>query len=40
MNKIIHVSEMDQYPDAVYIGRAIPRYRLKASREEADHADR
>lgn len=28
---VIHVSEMDKYPDAVYIGRAMPRRNLKAS---------
>lgn len=29
--KVIHVSEMKNYPDAEYIGRAMPRQRLKAS---------
>lgn len=31
-SRVIHVSEMDRFPDAVYIGRANPRKGLKASR--------
>ncbi len=29
--RIIHVKELAAFPDAVYIGRAMPRQRLKAS---------
>ena len=29
--KVIHVHDMSNYPDAVYIGRAMPRRGLKAS---------
>lgn len=28
---VIHVNEMDRYPDAVYIGGAVPRRRMRAS---------
>lgn len=28
---VIHVSDMEKHPDAVYIGRAMPRQQLKAS---------
>ena len=31
MNKVIHVDDMPNYPDAIYIGRAMPRKGLKAS---------
>jgi hypothetical protein len=30
--RVIHVSEMDRFPDAVYIGRAMPRQRLRGSK--------
>lgn len=29
--RVIHVSEMSQHPDAIYIGRAMPRKGLKAN---------
>ncbi len=31
MTKVIHVDDMANYPDAVYVGRAMPRRGLKAS---------
>ncbi len=30
--RIVHVNDMPRYPNAVYIGRAVPRRGLKASR--------
>lgn len=32
MNKVIHASDMKNHPDAVYVGRAMPRQRLKGSK--------
>ena len=30
--RVIHISEMDRFPDAVYIGRAVTRRGIKASK--------